>query len=70
VVPWGATYDVNGDYLLTPLPAGETFHWAPGANDDGIATSPPLVTLTEEGDFVQAALTLMTGTPNALITPK
>lgn len=66
IISGGATYDVNGNYVLPGLTLNYGYFWTPGANDASIVSTPPL---TAAGAFQSAATTIqLTGTPNAPVT--
>jgi hypothetical protein len=68
LVPAGAAYDSNGNYVLTGLTLNMGYLWTKGASDDSCAPANQTA-LTASGSFTAGATTVtLTGTPSATVT--
>jgi len=63
IVPGGAVYDSNGNYVLTGLTLNYGYFWTKNANDASVQSTPPLST---SGAFTANSISVvLIGTPNA-----
>ena len=68
LITGGATYDANGNYVLTNLTLNYGYYWTKGANDTSIVVNSQL-TLTASGAYSAIATSVtLTGTPSATVT--
>lgn len=70
IVPAGAAYDANGNYVLAGLVLNYGYFWEPGAGDLSCAPADQTpITAADGGAFTAAATSVtLTGTPLAAVT--
>jgi hypothetical protein len=74
LIPSGAAYDANGNYVLTGLTKNYGYYWAKGTNDASVVVNTSLTLSGDSSDSSGGAFTAtqtmvtLTGTPSASVT--